>query len=131
MKKTLSVLVAVGLLALGRPPEAYAFDGFLFNNAAGDLVSVPNVVQVGGDAFCELKIDAAAGTQAHAVVTIYSAVELDSSGNLKNPAIWFRATNPINGDPDNHLGGPCPNFVGGVISSYTDGNITVKLRSKK
>lgn len=128
MKKITSIVTSVALLALLRAEPAKAVDMYLFNAATANGPSNPAIQQVGGDQICELKIDSASTSEV--IVTIYSAAEA-SNGALVNPAIWFQVTNPTNGDPNNHLVGTCPNFVGGVMSSYLSGSITVRLRSKK
>ena len=129
MRKFTSVVSVLALLALLRSEPVYAVDLLLFNATTGDAVSVPKVVQVGGDAVCDLKIDS--GGVSEVIVTIYHAASVDAAGDLVNPAVWYQAINPTNGDPDHYLVGTCPNFVGGVMTDWVSGEITVRLRSRK
>lgn len=124
MKKVLAVLV---MAFLANP--ARAGEWILFNAVQADGLSTPNVVNLSAENTCELKIDSAAGSVA--VVSLYSSSEINADGTQKNPTLWFRATNPANADPDNHLGGLCPKYVGGAITGWNSGLVTVTLRSKK
>lgn len=129
MKKILAALLVFVAVHLGAPPPMYAGEWTLFNAVSSSVVSVPKVVQVGGDMACEIKIT---GTSDFVgVVTLYSGIKLDGSGDIVDADTWFTVANPRNNDKNNHLIGACPNYVSGVTTGVLAGSVTVVLRSKR